>query len=142
MKRKMVEFIDGYEFAVNSESGIEDRLGVGLIRRSLLMLLDIGFYFMTLHPTVASSYKLSLMILKCGEYFKKFDTEGMEVLNEPIFRWTSQLSKCPTFTKDFYPRSAIPLELLNIVLAVSDLIDNPKNRLELVELLKGPEGAV
>ena len=74
IRRKAVELADSYGDAKRADDGLFELLHY---RQSMLLLLDIGFYFFTLHPTVASSLRLSHAIVRAGQHLKENDEEGI-----------------------------------------------------------------
>ncbi len=112
MKRKLIELCDNYD----KEYGV----GVAYYRKLMLFILDVGFYFFTLHPTVASSFRLSHAMVVSAQYMKEHDIEGLEVLQESILRWTNMLVDSPTLTPLLEKRSVVPIELLNILVALQE----------------------
>ena len=84
------------------------------------LLLDVAFYYFTLHPTVASSLRLSRAIVRVGQHLSQHDQDGFEFTKELILRWTHQLSRSPTFSNLSLMKYVVPIELINILLSLHE----------------------
>ena len=115
IRRKAVELADSY---VEARIADKERSELLYYRQSFLLLLDIGFYFFTLHPTVASSLRLSHAIVRAGQHLKEFDEEGFGIVKEYAFRWTTQLAQSPTVSSLQMKSSVVPVELLNVLVSI------------------------
>ena len=130
MKRKLFELVDNYEEFRNGKVSGFDPLHY---RQLMLFMLDVGFYFFTLYPTVTSSLKLSHMIVLVAQHLKRNDAEGFDIVREYTLRWASLLVKSSTFSTLFRRSAVVPIELLNVVVSLqpfsndgsleSDLLD-------------------
>jgi len=133
LKRKTIEVLDDYSFIRSLEDANFDNL---IYRKFCLFVLDVAFYFFTLHPTVASSLRLSHMIVRVAQHLREHDDEGYEIVKEYALRWTSLVARSPTFAALYQKSSVIPVELLNILVSLqefsadgtleSDLLDAAK----------------
>ena len=112
IRNKTVELADNFDEAKKVD---DNRSDLRHYRQSILLLLDIGFYFFTLHPTVASSLRLSHAIVRAGQHLKEHDEEGFEIVEEFAFQWTTQLVQSPTVSSLQKQSSVVPVELLNIL---------------------------
>ncbi|MDE2911572.1 MAG: RNA-directed DNA polymerase [Paracoccaceae bacterium] len=130
IRRKVVDLADSYEEA----SKLTDSTFQSLHYRQLfLLLLDIGFYFFTLHPTVASSLRLSLAVVRVGQHMSKHDAEGFEIAREATLRWTSLLAKSPSFSSLYKKRAVIPIEFLNVLLSLQEFSGDASLEADLLE---------
>ncbi len=116
MKRKLVELSKAFEEVKNGDQSID----ISRYRQLMLFILDIGYYFFTLHPTVASSFRLSHTMVVCAQHMKKNDEEGLGILREYTLRWTALLANSPTITQLNKLRSVVPIEFLNILVALQE----------------------
>ena len=118
VKRKLVKLADTYDSAIQVDLA---RCNLLYYRQLMVILLDIGFYFFTLHPTVASSLRLSHAIIRVGQHLEKHDEEGLDIAKELVFRWTVQLMQAPAIF-DLRGRSSVmPVEILNVLVSVQQL---------------------
>ena len=115
IRTKTIGLTDSYGEARMAD---DSRCELRHYRQSILLLLDIGFYFFTLHPTVASSLRLSHTIVRAGQHLKEHDEEGFEIVKEFAFRWTTQLARSPTVSSLQKQSSVVPVELLNILVSL------------------------
>lgn len=102
--------------------------------------LDIGFYFFTLHPTVASSLRLSYAIVRTGQHLKQHDSEGFEIVKEFVFQWTTQLAESPTVSSLQKQSSVVPVELLNILVSLQEFSVGGELAEHLMELAQLEDG--
>lgn len=132
MKRKLVELCDDFKEVTNIK---DEEMGVDIecYRELLVFILDVGFYFFTLHPTVASSFRLSHAMVVCAQYMTKYDKEGLGILREYILRWTNLLVKSPTLTPLLEKSSVVPIELLNILVAIQEFSTDGSVEAELLD---------
>lgn len=133
IRRKVIAVADGYEgLSSLEENPIIDRD----YRQMLYFLLDVGFYFFTLHPSVASSLRLSHALVRVAQHLREYDAEGLEILKEASLRWTSQLAKSPSFEGLFSKSSVVPIEILNILISVQQFGGDGQLEHELITLAK------
>ena len=127
MKRKLFELVDNYEEFRNGKVSGFDPLHY---RQLMLFMLDVGFYFFTLYPTVTSSLKLSHMIVLVAQHLKRHDAEGFDIVREYTLRWASLLVKSSTFSTLFRRPAVVPIELLNVVVSLQPFpMTDPWNRI-------------
>lgn len=117
IRRKVVNLADSFQATSKS---VDDCSLLRRYRELFLFLLDIGFYFFTLHPTVASSLRLSHAIVRVGQHLSRHDKEGFSIAKEATLRWTSQLSRSPAFASPHRKEDPISIELLNILLSLRE----------------------
>ena len=137
IRSKTVELADCY---VEAERADDERSELLYYRQSMLLLLDIGFYFFTLHPTVASSLRLSHAIVRAGQHLKEYDLEGFEIVKEFTFRWTTQLAQAPTVSRLQMRNSVVPVELLNILVSLQQFSVDGELAGELMETANLKQG--
>ena len=119
MKRKLIELCDKYrELQLFSDQDYCDTKVH--FRQFALFILDVGFYFFTLHPTVASSFRLSHAMVVSAQHMKKNDPEGLDLLHEITLRWSTMVVKSPTLTPLLEKRMVVPVEFLNLLLALQE----------------------
>ncbi len=115
IRRKVIDIADiDADLVTMQESPVVDRD----YRQMFFFLLDVGFYFFTLHPTVASSLRLSHAIVRAAQHLQEHDPEGFDILKEASFHWASQLEGASSIEGLFSKKSAIPIEILNILISL------------------------
>ena len=133
VRRKAIDIADGYiDLVALEESPVVDRD----YRQMFFFLLDVGFYFFTLHPTVASSLGLSHAIVRAAQHLQEHDPEGFDILKEASLRWTLQLARAPSFEGLFAKNSVIPIEILNILVSLQQFGGDGQLEHELISLAK------
>lgn len=90
-------------------------------RKISLILFEINFYFFTLCPTVASSYRLSRGVLIASDVLKEVDADGFLQLKEALFRWTKDLVDAIGISGMGRKQNLLPVEILNILLSLREL---------------------
>lgn len=115
VKRWLVELVDTYEEARKADPQRSELIHY---RQNMMLLLDIGFYFFTLHPTVASSLKLGHAIVRAAQHMSRRDSQGFEILKELTFRWTTELVRSPVVSGLQARNSVVPVEVLNVLVSV------------------------
>ena len=133
IRRKTISIADDYhDLASLENSPIVDQD----YRQMFCFLIDVGFYFFTLHPTVASSIRLSHAIVRTAQHLKEYDHEGFDFLKEASLRWTLQLARAPHF-KDLLSSNAVtPIEILNILVSLQQFRGDGQLEHELISLAK------
>ncbi|MEQ8823942.1 MAG: antiviral reverse transcriptase Drt3b [Filomicrobium sp.] len=133
VRRKAIDIADGYvDLAALEATPVVDQD----YRQMFFFLLDIGFYFFTLHPTVRSSLRLSHAIVRTAQHLKKHDPEGFDILKEASLRWASQLARAPSFEGLLAKNSVIPIEILNILVSLQQFGGDGHLEHELISLAK------
>lgn len=133
IRRKVIDIADGYaDLSSMDESPVVDRD----YRQMFFFLLDVGFYFFTLHPTVASSLRLSHAVVRAAQHMQEHDTEDFDILKEASLRWASQLARAPSFEGLFSKSSVVPIEVLNILVSLQQFGGDGQLEHELIALAK------
>lgn len=133
VRRKAIDIAEGYV----GLSALKDRPVSDLnYRQMFFFLLDVGFYFFTLHPTVASSLRLSHTIVCAAQHLQEYDPEGFDILKEASLRWASQLARAPSFEGLLSKESVIPIELLNILISLQQFGADGQLEHDLISLAK------
>lgn len=115
MKRTLIELTRGYDV---SRESCSIRIDSENHFRVLFLLLDLGFFFFTVHPTVRSSIALTRALEVTIQHLKVHRLDGLEFLRESYFRWIDQLVSSSSFESIFERRDIVPIELLNILLCL------------------------
>ena len=115
IKNKAVQLSDTY---LDAKITDDVRFNPIHYRENMLLLLDLSFYFFTLHPTVSASLRISHTIVRIGQHLEKYDAEGFDITKEAILRWTSTLTRSPAFSKLYEQNAIIPVEILNVLISL------------------------
>lgn len=137
VRRKIVDLADAYDEASKQNDSSFQPLHY---RQLFILLLDIGYYFFTLHPTVASSLRLSLATVRVGQHMRERDREGYEIAREATLRWTSILARSPSFANLYEKRGIIPIEFLNVLLSIQEYSGDGPLEVDLLERAKLQDG--
>lgn len=133
VRRKVVDLADDYsDLRAIAEISVLDRN----YRQMIYFLLDVGFYFFTLHPTVASSLRLSHSVVCAAQHLQSHDTDGFHILKEASLRWASQLARAPSLEGLLSKSSVVPIEVLNILVSLRQFGGDGLLEHELISLAK------
>ncbi len=93
---------------------------------SVNLLLDLIFFLYTVQPSVNTSLKLSRAVVLSIKFVKKMDPKRLPFLAELLTGWTHELVKSFETSNPKLTRSKIPIEILNVLLAISeaDIVDS------------------
>ncbi len=105
-------------------------------RNVLLLLLDIGFHFFTIHSTASSSVRLSHAIIRVGQHMRENDPEGFDIAKERVLRLTAILAKSPMISDLYKKSSVVPIEIFNILLSLKELGSNGKLEQNILQIMK------
>lgn len=113
--RRLLNLIEGYELAIGlGHASSEDYV------EAVVLLLDVAFFFYTVNPTVASSLKVARSIVLSAEFFSTSIPTQLEFLREHLVRAASHLFRSPTFNDLAKGHNAVPVEILNILIALRE----------------------
>lgn len=88
---------------------------------AILMLLELSFFFYTLNPTVASSLSVAKSIIISARFMKSNFPARLPFLQERVAAWTVQLMNDPHLRQIMKDCDAVPIEILNILIAMHDI---------------------
>ena len=133
VRRKVIDLADDY----CDLCGAHDVPDVGRnCRQMFYFLLDVGFYFFTLHPTVASSLRLSHAVVRVAQHLQCHDSEGFHILREASLRWASQLARAPSLEGLHSKSSVVSIEVLNVLISLRQFGGDGQMEQELIALAK------
>ncbi|MBS1087214.1 antiviral reverse transcriptase Drt3b [Gluconobacter sphaericus] len=133
VRKKVIDIADSYLVLLS----LKDSPVVGSdYRQIFFFLLDMGFYFFTLHPTVASSLRLSHAIVRAAQHLQEYDSEGFDIIKEASLRWASQLARAPSFEGVLSKESVIPIELLNILISLKQFGSDGNLENDIISIIK------
>jgi hypothetical protein len=93
-------------------------------KNSMLMLLDIIYYFYSIAPTVSASYSLGQSVISIDRFFESEAPEFKDTVKQRILELSVNLLKQRHFIEKDNRDGLVPLEKLNIILSISDLGEN------------------
>ncbi len=86
-----------------------------------VVLLEIMFFFYTVHATVAASFTLSKAIIKTSDFLRRVAPERLPYLGEKAAAWTTRLLQDPQIARIYEHHDAVPIEILNILIALKEV---------------------
>lgn len=94
---------------------------------ALLLLLEASFFFYSVNPTVSSSHKLSRSVVLAARFTRDHVPDRHQMLMEHVMRWTNQVLHSLRSSSSHQDTDCVPLEILNILLAMADLDSSDQN---------------
>ncbi|WFS09559.1 RNA-directed DNA polymerase [Methylobacterium sp. 391_Methyba4] len=88
---------------------------------AFILLLELSFFFYTMSPTVAASLTLSKSIVICAKSFEAHFNSRLPFLQDRVVRWTMQLMRDSRIAGITKRKGTIPIEILNILIAMHDI---------------------
>ena len=115
LRLRTLSLVDSY-----LEIDPEERPDEETYERCLLLLLDLSFYFLSLHPTVPSSLRVCHSIVRISRFIESEQLSFSAHFEECLLRWVNQLIQTPVFSKLFSRHEVIPVELWNVILCLAE----------------------
>jgi hypothetical protein len=103
------------------QAKIENESVVDNYRNVLLTLLELIFFFYTVNPTVASSFNVSRSIIVTTRFALDQLHSDSKMIAGQIQDWVNQFVLNSSSLKRSSPRSKIPVEILNVLIASGEL---------------------
>ncbi|MHA6731474.1 antiviral reverse transcriptase Drt3b [Devosia sp. A369] len=123
MESRIQRVIDSVDkLNIVDEFALEDQY------KLICALLDIMYFFYSVHPTVASSYKVAKATILCTRFVRSRLLEYLSTYSEFVLNLALSFFDRPFGGTDIYEKH-VPIEQLNILLAVSELQDRYLERL-------------
>ncbi|MDH6295328.1 Reverse transcriptase (RNA-dependent DNA polymerase) [Agrobacterium fabrum] len=114
--KRVERLIRDFDEAINHDSGLID-----LYPNSISALMELVFFFYTVNPTVASSYNVSRAIVLSSRFISEKHPSHLKKIATQIQMWVNEFIKSSSYLKRSSPRSKVPIELLNVLIASSEL---------------------
>lgn len=89
--------------------------------RGILLLLEVQYFFYTVNPTVRASLHVARAAITSTRLFKARFTDRLPFLTETLVRWTLELAKSIARSDRHRDLTAIPVEVLNILIPMSEI---------------------
>ncbi|MEQ9595594.1 MAG: antiviral reverse transcriptase Drt3b [Parvibaculum sp.] len=116
LTRRIEMLIEGYEDALATKA-----CSSNLYPPVLLRLMEAIFFFYTVRPTVSASYHVGRAIIVLWRFFDKHLPDERFSVSGQIHGWVSQLLRQYGESEPFHHRRKVPIEFLNVVLAVREI---------------------
>ena len=119
LSNRLEDIADAYrDIELEQRPADEDYLKV------LLLLLDLLFHFYTMHPTVNSSFRLAKAIVLAIRFVENVMPKRKPYVFERLMQWTTELVRSFEEAPDTLRVERIPIEVINVVLALSEHDDD------------------
>jgi len=112
----MLKLIDNNFDEIDKTPSIES-----CYRSAFMILLEIAFYFYTVEPTVNASYSLGKCIIMTSRFFNNEFADSSILINHFILDLSLKFLSTCTNNNGPFSDGHVPLEKLNIILAISEL---------------------
>lgn len=101
---------------------IKDKKEYGIkYTNAFITILETIYFFYSVKPSVNSSYSLGKSVVVSYRFFEKEFPEYMPTIKQKIFELTIDLLKQNQFSIKTHRKNLVPLEKINIILAISEM---------------------
>ncbi|RYF51725.1 MAG: RNA-directed DNA polymerase [Cytophagaceae bacterium] len=118
LSKRVVELTDGHRIATAHGSREDDYVA------ALMLLIEASYFFYTVNPTVRSSLNIARSLVTTGKLFRDHLPSRTPFLSESIVRWTLELSRSMHNGTRHKDLTAVPVEVLNVVLPMREIAEN------------------
>jgi hypothetical protein len=87
----------------------------------ITIMLELNFFFYKMSPTVASSLKVCTGLVISADFIRSKFPDRLAFIQEKVVQWTAELIRDPRFERIAKSHDAIPVEILNILIAMHDI---------------------
>ncbi|MCO5155938.1 MAG: RNA-directed DNA polymerase [Aquamicrobium sp.] len=115
IEKRLDRIISDYDALGDDKPDVERYLSI------FTVLLEIMFFFYTVHATVAASFTLSKAIIKSSDFLRRVAPERLPYLGEKAAAWTARLLQDPQIARIYEHHDAVPIEILNILIALREV---------------------
>lgn len=91
---------------------------------AIMLLLELQYFFYTVNPTVRSSLNIARSIVTADAFFKAHALDRKHFFSETIVRWTIDLSKSINNGIHHRKLTAVPVEVLNVIIPMREIAEN------------------
>ena len=119
ISRRVIDVADGQELG-SVLAGITPDDYVAAIA----LLLEVLYFFYTVNPTVRSSLQLARAVVIAAKLFKDKYPDRLPFLAESVVRWTLDLVRSISHSARHKDLTAVPVEVLNIIVPMREIADN------------------
>ncbi|WP_327754383.1 antiviral reverse transcriptase Drt3b (plasmid) [Sphingobium sp. SJ10-10] len=127
--RRMTELSDGYALLENYEYDKEKYVA------SSMMLIEVIYFFYTVNPTVRSSLNVARATITATRLYSEHFPDRLAHLSESIVRWTLDLAKSIRRNSRHEDLTAVPVEVLNILIPMREIAASEPLVNELIETM-------
>lgn len=117
--KRVTDIVDGHA-RLDEYGEANDDLYVS----SLMLFIEIIYFFYTVNPTVRSSLHVARAIITSTRMFRDNYPERLPFLAESIVRWTLDLALAISRGEKHKDLTAVPIEVLNILLPMKEIAEN------------------
>lgn len=116
LTRMTEDLVVGYAPLLD-DNKLDDQLYVSAV----MVLLELIYFFYTVQPTVAASFKIAKATILSCEFFAGQIPDRQNFLAEKLSAWMEQMVRTLRPEDIRGSRGTIPIEMINVVLALSDV---------------------
>jgi hypothetical protein len=114
-------FFERTKRLVNTDQKTVDEIGLDSYRDAIRVLLDLMFFFYSISSSVSASYKLCASAIILSRFSEKHLGPFEHTIKQRIFELSVDLLSNGRAKSDVNVRNFVFLEVLNVVLAISEL---------------------
>ena len=128
LAKRVVELADSYTDSLAILTvDIDDHIAAHIL------LIEITYFFYTVNPTVRASLNVARAIITSSHLFKETFPDRLPFLAENIVRWTLELARSIGRGEKHKQLTAVPVEVLNILIPMREIAENEPLIDELIE---------
>jgi hypothetical protein len=102
---------------------------------AIMLLVELAYFFYTVNPTVRSSLNIARSIVTANSFFKENALDRRDFFSETVVRWTIELSRSISNGVHHRKLTAVPVEVLNVIIPLAEIAENEPIVDALVEAL-------
>jgi len=121
------DLIEGWDFSSQREG-----VGETELVRAILALLELVFYVFTINPTARGSMDLAKSLILMRDFLRDHAEQKYEFFSQSVIRWTVDLARSINESELHSQVAAIPVELINVIIALREIAADSKLLDELV----------
>lgn len=118
LNKRVVDISDDIIHIPESSADIESYIS------AIMLLLELAYFFYTVNPTVRSSLNIARAIVTSNEFFKNKAIDRHAFFSETVVRWTIDLSKYIRNGVHHRKLTAVPVEVLNVIIPLAEIAGN------------------
>lgn len=130
MARRVNLIISGYHVANGAEAETAEHYA-----DAIHLIIELVYFFYTVNPTVASSLKVAKCVLEASDFMKHACPQKIPNFVEHLIRWTIDLSRSMAKSSVHEDVSAIPIEILNVIIPLAEIADHEIVATQLIDTL-------
>jgi len=114
-------FFERTKRLINIDKKIESEDDIQRYKDAIIVFLEVMYFFYSVAPSVSSSYKFCASIILLCRFSDQYLGPYESTIRQKVFDLSIRLLDCDTFGKRADVENFVSLEVINIILSLSDL---------------------